>query len=179
MPMFPHLLFAVGAVSAFLLAATVGIWSRRGFALMLIGILLSWVPDWKDGREWIGILGIVYAITLRFSGCPCNWDSDPERRGCERHATSETSPCEADESPARYTWIGDLSAERIGKTWRAEDHETLVRAMKRVDELAIGLVAYATRKAKETALKECEQEDRNGARTKTESVGLETQSRSN
>ena len=29
-------------------------------------------------------------------------------------------------------WIGDVSAERVGQLWRAEDHEALLRTMRRI-----------------------------------------------
>ena len=173
--MFSHLLFPVGAVSAILLAAAVGIASRRGFVLVLIGILLSWAPDWKDGLKWIATVGVAYAVVLRFAG-PDARELDPERPRSEKQGMR---PCEVDGSRVHHTWIGELSAERIGKTWRVEDHETLLGAMKRVDELAIGLVAYAARKAKETAFKESALEESNGPRTTTESLGLETRSHGN
>jgi hypothetical protein len=173
--MFSHLLYPIVAVSAILLAAAVGMTSRRGFVLVLIGTLLSWAPDWKEGFKWLATVGVIYAVALRFAGLDAR-ESAPERH---RSETQGTRPFETDEPRFHYTWIGELSAERIGKTWRTEDHETLLRAMKRVDELAIGLVAYAARKAKETAFKERALEDSNGARPTTESVGFETQSHGN
>ena len=42
-------------------------------------------------------------------------------------------------------WIGDVSAERVGQMWRAEDHEVLIRSMRAADELSLALVALARR----------------------------------
>lgn len=71
-------------------------------------------------------------------------------------------------------WIGDVSAERIGRTWRAEDHEALTRTMRAADELTLALMAFARRDAQDAVFESSRREDDNGTRTSTESVGTET-----
>ncbi len=39
---------AIGAICAFMLAAAIGISTRRGLTLFLIGIMLWWAPDAKQ-----------------------------------------------------------------------------------------------------------------------------------
>ena len=68
-------------------------------------------------------------------------------------------------------WIGEVSAERIGQAWRAEDHEALLRTMRAADELTIALVALARREALDTVSQMNEREDLNGIRSTTEPVG--------
>ena len=70
-------------------------------------------------------------------------------------------------------WIGDVSAERVGQMWRAEDHEALLRAMRAADELTLALVALARRESLEAGANEKERTDRHGLRSKTESVGVD------
>jgi hypothetical protein len=55
------------------------------------------------------------------------------------------SDCEQNRAPTGRKWIGEISAERVGETWRAEDHEALVTTLRGVDEVAVGLVALAQR----------------------------------
>ena len=60
-------------------------------------------------------------------------------------------------------WIGDVSAERVGQLWRAEDHEALLRTMRAADELTLGLVALARHESLETCVNEKERMDGDGA----------------
>src|SRR6185437_8191550 len=76
--MFSHLLFTVGALCAFLLAATMGISSARGFVLMLMGAVLSWAPDWIRGLSWAATVGALYMLVLRVCADPCIRNSGPE-----------------------------------------------------------------------------------------------------
>jgi hypothetical protein len=68
-------------------------------------------------------------------------------------------------------WIGDVSAERVGQLWRAEDHEALLRTMRAADELTLALVAIARRESLETGVNEKERTNGHGVRSKTEPVG--------
>ena len=68
-------------------------------------------------------------------------------------------------------WIGDVSAERIGKVWRAEDHEALLRTMRAADELTLALVALARREVLDTVSQMNEREHLDGIRSTTEPVG--------
>ena len=70
-------------------------------------------------------------------------------------------------------WIGDVSAERVGQMWRAEDHEALLRAMRAADELSLALVALARRESLEAGVNEKERTDSHGVRSKTEPVGID------
>ena len=70
-------------------------------------------------------------------------------------------------------WIGDVSAERVGQMWRAEDHEALLRAMRAADELTLALVALARRESLEPGVNENERTDGHGVRSKTEQVGVD------
>ena len=70
-------------------------------------------------------------------------------------------------------WIGDVSAERVGQVWRAEDHEAILRAMRAADELTFALVARARGDASETSLNSRERNDVHGIRSKTEPVGID------
>lgn len=47
-------------------------------------------------------------------------------------------------------WIGEISAGRVGEVWQPEDHQTLVRTLHGVDEVATGLVALAKHEATAT-----------------------------
>ena len=70
-------------------------------------------------------------------------------------------------------WIGDVSAERVGKLWRAEDHEALLRTMRAADELTLALVALARRESLEAGVNDKERTDGHGVRSKTEPVGVD------
>ena len=70
-------------------------------------------------------------------------------------------------------WIGDVSAERVGQLWRAEDHEALLRTMRAADELTLALVALARRESLETGVNDKERTDGHGVRSKTEPVGVD------
>ncbi len=74
-------------------------------------------------------------------------------------------------------WIGDVSAERVGRTWRAEDHEVLTRTMRAADELTLALMAFARSGALD-GLACTDRKDENGTRTPTESVGAEAHAHS-
>lgn len=74
-------------------------------------------------------------------------------------------------------WIGDVSAERVGHTWRAEDHEALTRTMRAADELTLALMAFARADAQD-GLASSEREEQNGNRTPIESVGSEAHAHS-
>ena len=69
-------------------------------------------------------------------------------------------------------WIGDVSAERVGQVWLAEDHEALLRTMRAADELTLALVALARREALEAGLGTNERVDLDGIRSTTEPVGV-------
>lgn len=75
-------------------------------------------------------------------------------------------------------WIGDVSAERVGQLWRAEDHEVLLTTMRAVDELTLALIALARREALDAGSRNSGREDHDGARTETESVGAEAHAHS-
>ncbi len=70
-------------------------------------------------------------------------------------------------------WIGDVSAERVGQLWRAEDHQALLRTMRAADELTIALIALARREALETGVNAKERMDDHGVRSTTEPVGVD------
>ena len=70
-------------------------------------------------------------------------------------------------------WIGDVSAERVGQLWRAEDHEALLRTMHAADELTLALVALARRESLDTGVNEEERTNGHGVRSKTEPVGID------
>jgi hypothetical protein len=175
--MFSHLLFTVGALCAFLLAATMGISSARGFVLMLMGAVLSWAPDWMRGLSWAATVGALYMLVLRVCADPCIRNSGPERGRREREVAGSMNRREREEPTAIRKWIGDVSAERVGQTWRAEDHEALIRMMHATDELAEALVASARRHAEKGAFEKSEMEDFDGVRATIKPVGLETQTR--
>ena len=69
-------------------------------------------------------------------------------------------------------WIGDVSADRVGQVWRAEDHEALLRTMRAADELTLALVALARREALEAGLGTNERVDLDGIRSTAEPVGV-------
>jgi len=73
-------------------------------------------------------------------------------------------------------WIGDVSAERIGQLWRAEDHEALLRTMRAADELTLALIAVARRESLETRVNDNERTDDHGIRSTTEPVGVDVHS---
>jgi hypothetical protein len=68
-------------------------------------------------------------------------------------------------------WIGDVSAERIGQVWLAEDHEALLRTMRAADEVTLALVALARREALGLGSRMNERKDLDGIRSTTEPVG--------
>ena len=65
---------------------------------------------------------------------------------------SETSQCDCNIALIVRKWIGDVSAERVGQIWRAEDHEALIRAMRAADELTVALVALERRRMLDAGL---------------------------
>jgi hypothetical protein len=66
------------------------------------------------------------------------------------------------------TWICDASAERVGQTWREEDHAALVRNMRAADRLTVQLVDFASQRAVKTALQTVQREDFYGSRSEVE-----------
>lgn len=64
-------------------------------------------------------------------------------------------------------WIGDVSAERVGQLWRAEDHEALLRTMRAADELTLALIAVARRESLEACVNNKERTDDHGIRSTT------------
>src|SRR5438876_10230284 len=54
----------------------------------------------------------------------------PAREG----VMSEVTQGELNGPIAVRKWIGDVSADRVGQVWRAEDHEALLRTMRAADE---------------------------------------------
>ncbi len=83
---------------------------------------------------------------------------------------SEVTQGELNGSIAVRKWIGDVSADRVGQVWRAEDHEALLRTMRAADELTLALVALARREALEAGLGTNERMDLDGIRSTTEPV---------
>jgi hypothetical protein len=63
-----------------------------------------------------------------------------------RRATVEASDLASQRSGR---WAGDISAERVGDVWRAEDHEAVMHNLRAADRLATEVVAYASEKAVE------------------------------
>lgn len=61
-----------------------------------------------------------------------------------RRATVEASDL-ASQRPGR--WAGDISAERVGDVWRAEDHQAVMHNLRAADRLATEVVAFAAAKA--------------------------------
>ena len=84
---------------------------------------------------------------------------------------SEVTHSESGGPIAVRKWIGDVSAERIGQVWRAEDHEALLWTMRAADDLTLALVALARREALDTVSQMNEREDLDGIRSTTEPVG--------
>lgn len=66
------------------------------------------------------------------------------------------------------TWICDLSAERVGQTWREEDQAALVRNLRAADRLTVELVDFVSERAVETALQTVQREDFYGSRSEVE-----------
>src|ERR1700685_4601528 len=93
----------------------------------------------------------------------------PAREG----VMSEVTPDELNGPIAVRKWIGDVSADRVGQLWRAEDHEALLRAMRAADELTVALVALARRESLEAGVNEKERTDAHGVRSETEPVGVD------
>jgi hypothetical protein len=58
---------------------------------------------------------------------------------------------EASAALAARKWICEISAERVGSVWRAEDHEALLRTMRAADQLTEALIALARREVAERA----------------------------
>jgi hypothetical protein len=48
--------------------------------------------------------------------------------------------------PAK-SWIVEQSESKVGRIWEAEDHELLVRTLKRIDEFAVELLRHAQQAA--------------------------------
>ena len=69
-------------------------------------------------------------------------------------------------------WIGDVSAERVGQLWRAEDHEALLRTMRAADELTLALIAIARRESLDAVVNK-ERTDDHGVRSTIEPVGVD------
>jgi len=46
-------------------------------------------------------------------------------------------------SPVTRQWIGVLSEQRVGQTWRPADHEELLRNLRLADELTVLLLQRA------------------------------------
>src|ERR1700719_2305143 len=93
----------------------------------------------------------------------------PAREG----VMSEVTQGELNGPIAVRKWIGDVSADRVGQVWRAEDHEALLRTMRAADELTLALVALARREALAAGLGTNERMDREGIRSTTEPVGAD------
>jgi hypothetical protein len=70
-------------------------------------------------------------------------------------------------------WIGDVSAQRVGRVWQAEDHEALLRTMRAADELTLALVALARREVLEASSQSDERKERHGIESTTEPVGAD------
>src|ERR1700736_214574 len=93
----------------------------------------------------------------------------PAREG----VMSEVTQGELNGSIAVRKWIGDVSADRVGQVWRAEDHEALLRTMRAADDLILALVALARREALEGGLGTNERMDLDGMGSTTEPVGVD------
>jgi hypothetical protein len=91
---------------------------------------------------------------------------------------SDMSQLECNSALMVRKWIGDVSAERVGQLWRAEDHEALIRTMRAADELTLALVALQRRKLLDAGLKNSEGEDLDGIRTTAQPVGVEAHAHS-
>jgi hypothetical protein len=78
--------------------------------------------------------------------------------------------CDCNEAPAVREWIGDVSANRVGRLWRIEDHQALLSAMRAADQLTTALVAIARREVLESISKTDEGGD-HGTGSQTESLG--------
>ena len=74
----------------------------------------------------------------------------------------------AEQTLAVRSWIGEASAERVGQTWREEDHAALVRNMRSADKLTLQLIDFASERAVKTALKILQREDSYGSRSEVE-----------
>src|ERR1700690_1039990 len=90
----------------------------------------------------------------------------PAREG----VMSEATQGELNGSIAVRKWIGDVSADRVGRVWTAEDHEALLRTMRAADELTLALVGPARREPLEAGLGTNERMDLDGIRSTTEPV---------
>src|SRR5256885_16102780 len=81
---------------------------------------------------------------------------------------SEVTQGELNGPIAVRKWIGDVSADRVGQVWRAEDHEALLRTMRAADELTLAVVALARPEALEEGLGKNERMDTDGIRWRAE-----------
>lgn len=91
---------------------------------------------------------------------------------------SDMSQLECNSALMVRKWIGDVSAERVGQVWRAEDHEALIRTMRAADELTLALMALERRKLLDAGLKNTEGGDLHGTRTTAQPVGVEAHAHS-
>ena len=107
------------------------------------------------------VIGMLFSLLPHVSGVGRTWIAD-QRGSHER----------SDGSIAVRKWIGDVSADRVGQVWRAEDHEALLRTMRAADELTLALVALARREALEAGLGTNERVDLDGIRSTAEPVGV-------
>src|ERR1700692_3301170 len=92
----------------------------------------------------------------------------PAREGVMSEATQD----ELNGPIAVRKWIGDVSADRVGQVWRAEDHEALLRTMRAEDELTPALVAVARREALGARVGTNERVDLDGIRSTADPVGV-------
>ena len=115
----------------------------------------------------------VFAQLVATSGLRCFSELRSIFRAGSRGVMNEMTCGESAGPVAVRKWIGDVSAERVGQMWRAEDHEVLIRAMRAADELSLALVALARRESLEPGVNENERTDGHGFRTKAESVGVD------
>ena len=78
--------------------------------------------------------------------------------------------CDCNEATAVRGWIGDVSANRVGRLWRIEDHQALLSAMRAADELTRALVAIARSEVLESISKTDEGRT-HGTGSQTEPLG--------
>jgi hypothetical protein len=95
------------------------------------------------------------------------------RRASQKRREEQMMDSECNQATAVRGWIGDVSANRVGHVWQAEDHEALLRAMRAADELTLALLALARRGALETTLQIDERKARHGIGSTTEPVGAD------
>jgi hypothetical protein len=136
-----------GVLVAFLFAAAAGVTSRRGIRWLVLGVVFSCLSFITEvGNRWIAGQRGGY-----------------ERNGVQRVRGTDRGP----------QVIGDVSAERVGQLWRAEDHEALLRTMRAADELTLALIAIARRESREAGVNNKERTDDHGVRSTTEPVGVD------